>query len=873
MISSLIFQAAIQVTGQEHYQSQKERKPRRLKIDKQLYTDLRRAIREHRSGRNSNEKSKTAKKVKFARRKIAEALEQRRQAESLEIHQKIIRAANCQSTKIFRLLKKIKQAQVVENKIPTVIEGYGQRFETPHVLEGLRELFKLQTTIDHQDRFDEAAFEMAKDTIEARMEIDWTDEEYEAIEMSKEDFTKVVDGLKTGKAQDYLGLSNDLLKRVHPDMTELLYQITTDCLANRDYGGLVRNYGKGTIIVKKPGKPITSIKNWRKIVVNPTLGNIVQLYVQPSIEKKSQRIQTPLQLGFTEGVPITNAVIMREEIQQISVAMKRTLFFGVLDLASCFPRISREQMLLLAAEILSPAEWDLLNQIYRRTWGEIRIEGQRSEPMEGNIGSIEGGVLSVQILKIFIAVLLVLLQRAGYKANVDFAVMKIRAGGIGVADDVLLFAWNAGAMKEMLKICQYWSSRYRATFSPEKSVIVIQRTKGDTTDYGKFELYGEELQVVSVAEHLGVPISNTSDNSKELIATRMEKTRRAVTGTMAIFDPRSFVNISTRLELWRKQYRAILLYALDTSKIKIGQMNKLESFQCKMIKGMLGLSSRASGAKARMLAGATTVFNEIWRTRFSTLNNILVGDTITRQFCVLAWHCRIEKSWTTTTVRKLQTTLENEDIGDKADALTILMSKRSNFKEDIKNIMHGAELRKTSRLMETETYKIPQLPFKTSMPMMCSDFSQYGKKLVSTFAAVYCGDFYRNFRKRCFLCLDKSVNPKHEALFLDDTDHFLSNRCRVNNSPLAQEAWADFKEKLSRLNPSNIVLSEVVSEKYRIRMILNPTCLSLGQNCIKAEDLQRCGLDLQLKKYCFHKLKYRYKLLRENGFLIKKRFK
>ena len=871
VVSSLIFQAAIMVTGQEIYQSQKEKKPRRLKIDKTLYNDLRKATREHRRSRDKGEKLSAARKVKFARKKIAQAMEARRNQESLEIHRKIIRAANSQSAKIFGLLKKLKQAQVVENKIPSVIEGYGQRFETPHVLSGLRELFKLQTTIDFNDRFDEQAFQMAKEAIESRTEIEWEEEEYQAIEISREEFGKVIDKLKTEKAQDYLGLSNDLLKRVHPDMISLLHEISADCLRSRDYGGLVRNYGKGTIIVKKPGKPVTSVKNWRKIVVNPTLGNITQVYVQPSIEKKSKAIQTNLQLGFTEGVPIMNAVILREEIQNISISMKKTLFFGVLDLASCFPRISREQMLLLASEILTPSEWDLLNQIYRKTWGEIRIEGQRSEPMEGNIGSIEGGLLSVQILKIFISVLLVLLIRAGYTAKVDFAIMKLRAGGVGVADDVLLFAWSPGAMREMLRICQYWSDRYRATFSPDKSVIVIQRTKGDVKDYGTFQLNGENLQVVSIAEHLGVPISETADNSKELIVTRIEKTRRAVMGTLSIFDPKSFINISTRLELWRKQYRAIMTYALETAKVKIGQMKKLESFQLKMLKGMIGLSKRASGPKTRLLAGATSIYSEVWKTRFGALNNVLVGNTITRQFIVLAWHCRLEKTWTVTTIRTLQRIIESEGIGDKIEAVTTLMNKRQNFKEDMKNLMHGVELRKITGEVETETYKIPQTPFKTSMPMMCSDFSQYGKKLVNMFAAVYTNDFFRNFNKRCFLCMNKSVNPRYEHLYRDDSDHLLSNRCIVNNSTMAQEAWSDFKEKLCRIQPNNIILSEVVSERYRIRFMLNPTCLSLGQNSVKTQDLQGLGMDVALKKYFYFKLKFRYKLLKEGGFITKKR--
>ena len=93
---------------------------------------------------------------------------------------------------------------------------------------------------------------------------EWKEEEYDAIEISLEEYKKIIGKLKPGKAQDYLGLSNDLLKRAHPDMIKLLHELTDDCLKAKDYGGIVINYGKGTIIIKKPGRPVTDIKNWRK---------------------------------------------------------------------------------------------------------------------------------------------------------------------------------------------------------------------------------------------------------------------------------------------------------------------------------------------------------------------------------------------------------------------------------------------------------------------------------------------------------------------------------------------------------------------------------------------------------------------------------
>lgn len=873
LVSSLIFQAAVAVTGQDRLQSQVEKKSRKYRIPKELHQNLREAKREQLRERRGNYNTGARKKVRAARQIIRNYINSKIEEDELDLHRRITEAANQRSSKVFGLLKKLKQADRVENKLPSVIEGYGEKFVSPYVLDGMRELFRLQTTMDFIPRFHGEKLEAASQAVEARKRTKWLDEEYQTIDLTREDFDKLISALKPGKAQDFLGLSNDLLKRVGEGMKSLLYEMLVETLQKRDIGGLIRNFGKGTIIIKKPGKPTTLIGTWRKIVVNNTLNNVLQYRVQPAIEKKVQAIQTRNQLGFTPGVPVNNAVVARQELQAISKKMKKTLFFGVLDLQSCFPRICRQQMLLLATGILNPAEWDMLSQIYHQTWGEIRIEGQRSKPAKGDIGSIEGGVLSVQILKIYISVLLLALKRAGFSAEVDLTSKKLRAGALGVADDILLFAWSEKVLQQMLSVCQHWSDAFRATFSPTKSVVLIQRAPKDKKTYGPFMMNGVEMDIVEVAEHLGILIDETGDNSKRMIEDRMSKARRGIHGTMSIFDPKSFVNTALKIELWRKQYRMIILYGLDTTELKMSQVKKIETFQMKILRSMFRLSSRASSCKVRLLAGIPTMNFEILRARFGSLNNILMGETLTAQYCVLSWICQLSGTWTYETVKKLNNILQSEGIGEKIKAEEMFYMTKKSFKEAMKNILTGAELRKISRELEKtkETYKIPQLPFKTVMPLVNSDFSSYSTKLVRAFAAVYTGDYFKNFSGRCFLCQHKAVGKDEEELYRDDTRHLLSSYCDASQSPEAESQLSYIKYIMNIIRPSSPISTEVVSQTFLARFILNPTCLSLGASRVSPDDLQHSGLDTVIKKFCLFRLKKRYELLHKRGFIVKKR--
>ena len=136
-------------------------------------------------------------------------------------------------------MKKIKQETLSENNLPSWIKGYGLRFDAPNVLEGMRELFRQQTTIDYCERFDETRFEASKDVVDEMRKGEWSEEEYSGITITEEEFQKIVDKMKRGKAQDFTGMSNDLLKMVGGRMKSLIYDITSESLSERCIGGRV----------------------------------------------------------------------------------------------------------------------------------------------------------------------------------------------------------------------------------------------------------------------------------------------------------------------------------------------------------------------------------------------------------------------------------------------------------------------------------------------------------------------------------------------------------------------------------------------------------------------------------------------------------
>ena len=862
-LSNIVFKAAIHCTEQKEFVSQKRRKIRKLRVEKQFYNDMRSTKAEfYRAGRPRTGPVKKA--MKDAKKRMRLEIKRLKNEEDRRLSMEIISAAKTKSPKIFSLLRKIKQKDDSPTQLPTFIEGYGKVFHKPNVLEGFRELFTIQTMLDDNERYDKESFSLARQRVEAQREIIRAGE-FEPITMERGEYDKIVKRLKGDKAQDVFGLSNDLLKRIGPKMKQLMFEFSRECLEENDVGGLLRNFGKGTIIEKKKGLPITNIKNHRKIVSNNEINVVLQLHVQSSIEEKVREIQTRFQLGFTAGIPVMSAVVQRLELARMARAAGVEMYMVVLDLKSCFPSISRDHMLEIAADILSPAEWSLIDQIYTDTYGELRIQSQASKPMYANRGTIEGGILSTQLLKVFISVLLVILDRAGFTGAVNFHTLEMEPGQIVVADDIFGWTFSRSDAQEMLNLCAWWSNQCGSTFSIEKTNIVRISGKAMEDNKKKLTLYGSELEEVDLSEHLGVPVTKDPVETA-MIAKRVKNTRRAMASTISYMNPSNDIPIFVKIEVWRKTYRSILLFSLEAGNLNVTQMKEVEMFQIKALRAIFRVGQKAKMVLLRLVAGMPSVWSDIWKVRLGAMNGILSGETIVKDYVLLALVGGVSKTWSYKTVQWL-----NDQVGGELDIYEFLQQSKETFKEGARAILRGMEFKKLRRSVETsEVHKVPMEPYKHPLPLVMSDFSSHSQRMVRAYVCVYTQAFYRNYSGACFLCETPGMSREEKEKIPDNSEHLMSGECVVGRRAAVQNFAADVKQTMMNLEPSHTYCTDVMSSTRRVRWLMNPACETLGEDRIKPEDLQRTGLDNDIRRLFYTCLITRNDLLRKRGFDVKR---
>ena len=118
-------------------------------------------------------------------------------------------------------------------------------------------------------------------------------------------------------------------------------------------------------------------------------------------------------------------------------------------------------------------------------------------------GVKQGGVLSPLLFTVYIDELLLGLKNSSYGCHIGH----IFCGALGYADDVVLLAPTASALRKMLHICEEYSSKYNVTFNTSKTKLIVC-TPDQSHYHPDIKLEGQSIDETKSEKHLGYPIGN-----------------------------------------------------------------------------------------------------------------------------------------------------------------------------------------------------------------------------------------------------------------------------------------------------------------------------------------------------------------------------
>ena len=392
--------------------------------------------------------------------------------------------------------------------------------------------------------------------------------------------------------------------------------------------------GLGTAVYKGKNKPASKSSSYRRITVSPILGAIIDYHIDPNAESVFRPHQSPDQLGFTAGISYLLAAVQRGECQRWAIDQKQTCFGVSLDGEAAFPSVERN---IQVRELYTVGErGDLLSysrNTYQNTECHMKLKNKLSRKISEHKGNRQGHVRASGHFKVYINPCLLSLN----SSKLGFSIGPICTTAVCVADDTYLFSNTPSGLQGAMDIISHYANRYQLNFNADKTKIVVTGSKADMEFYKEtspWKLNGERVKVVENNEHLGLIVSGSEEEQKN-VDNNIIDCRNSVFALLGpAFAFKCLLSPLVQVHLWRTYNLPVLISGLPALPIRPTHMKSLSIFQNKILRGFLKLSNTSPVPSLYFLLGelpvegllhirTLTIFHNIWSNPQTTVFDLV----------------------------------------------------------------------------------------------------------------------------------------------------------------------------------------------------------------------------------------------------------
>ena len=160
-----------------------------------------------------------------------------------------------------------------------------------------------------------------------------------------------------------------------------------------------------------------------------------------------------------------------------------------------------------------------------------------------------------------------------------------------VADDAYLLSSSPSGLQGALDIIAHYARRYQLRFNAEKTKIVVTGSKHDMNFYKEtkpWTLNGETVRVVDSNEHLGIVVSGSDEEQKNVDANIIKCRNYLFALLGPAFSYKCLLSPIVQLHIWRTCSLPALLSGLPALPIGPTNLQSMELFHKKILRGFSG---------------------------------------------------------------------------------------------------------------------------------------------------------------------------------------------------------------------------------------------------------------------------------------------
>ena len=304
--------------------------------------------------------------------------------------------------------------------------------------------------------------------------------------------SKIVLGLKRGKAADIDGLCNEHLIFSHPILPVILSRLFDLILLSRYIPlGFKRSY---IVPIPKPRDVRTkamTCNDYRGIAISPAISKVFEYCF---LDKFQSLLTTEEnQFGFKKGISCSHAIYTVREIVDRNLLAGCTMNICAIDLSKAFDKVNHHALFIKIMKRHIPVQLlEVLENLFHGCLSYVKWDNVWSSIIEINLGVRQGSVLSPFLFALYLDDL----SKLGSSVKGWFIIL--------YADDILLLSPSVTQLERLLHACECELAWLDMAINFSKSCCIRVGPRCDTITATINSLTGHTISWAKEMRYLGV---------------------------------------------------------------------------------------------------------------------------------------------------------------------------------------------------------------------------------------------------------------------------------------------------------------------------------------------------------------------------------
>ena len=445
---------------------------------------------------------------------------------------------------------------------------------------------------------------------------------------SEEEVIEALGKVKINKAPGKNGILPEMVRGCGGEM--LTHIMDLFCTVWRE--GRVPAEWRDAILVPIPKKgDLSQCDSWRGISLLDTMGKLFTKVIQVRLQKVAEEVLPDSQCGFRRDRGCVDMIYSARQLMEKTKEHRSKLFMLFVDLRKAYDSVPRQALWLVLQKYgIPPVLVNLIKSLHEGMTAEVRVGGATSPGIQVTNGLRQGCTIAPTLFNLYFNLVVEEWRRRCQPLGVEVLYKfggklvgertrrpsKVAVTELQFADDVAVLGSTREEIERTANVLEEVASQWGLTVSLSKTKLLVVNGSADCDDLQPLNIGGAAIEVVPDFRYLGAIMESKGEIMKD-VEERIARASKAFGALCRPVFRDSSLSLVTKRMVYRAVVLGVLLYGAETWTNKRAATQKLESFNNKCLRRIMGITRaqqrirRITSAQVRKKFGVEETLEDV----------------------------------------------------------------------------------------------------------------------------------------------------------------------------------------------------------------------------------------------------------------------